>query len=78
MQCTDINTLAAALERAWAEAFPGRETAERNALLCARHSTRLTRAFANRRCTMSEVSLPHCVQCRQPGYACIVRGRTVC
>ena len=45
---------------------------------CARHSTRLTRAFANRRCTMSEVSLPHCVQCRQPGYACIVRGRTVC
>ena len=33
MQCTDINTLAAALERAWAEAFPGRETAERNALL---------------------------------------------
>ena len=35
MQCTDTYTLAAALERAWDQALPGREVAERNALLCA-------------------------------------------
>ena len=35
MRPTHINTLAAALERAWDQALPGREVAERNALLCA-------------------------------------------
>jgi hypothetical protein len=71
---TDINTLAAVLERAWAETFPGRETAERNALL------RAAQYEAHPRVRQQEMhherSQPATLRAMSAARICVHRART--